>query len=118
MEYDLIALGLRLDDLGSRRLSWRDLWVIVRQSPRGSALDRVVNPEESQWGLAEHLQAATFDALRVANWQRGEARKSDFPKPTLRPGVEPEGKTIGRDALPMGEMAKFLGWDTNETAEV
>ena len=118
MEYDLLAVGKNLDDLGTRRLSWRDLWVIVRQAPRGSALDRVSNPDEWQWGLAEHLMAATFDALRVANWQRGQAKQSDFPKPTARPGVEPEGKTFGRDALPMDEMTKFLGWDTSESAEV
>ena len=117
MEYDLISVGLRLDDLGTRGLSWRDLWVVVRQSPRGSALDRELNPDEWQWGLAEHLHAVIYDALRVGIWQRGEAKKADFPDPTPRPGVKPRGNRIGGEGLPMHEMAKALGW-ADEEAEV
>jgi hypothetical protein len=39
------VLGLRLDWLGTVRLSWRDLWVIVQQSPRTSALFKARNPD-------------------------------------------------------------------------
>lgn len=111
MEYDLIALGLRLDWLGSERLSWRDLWVIARQSPRGSAIARALDPDHT-WGLSEQLLAAIFDATRVGIWQRGASKRSDYPQPLERPGVKPPRKKYGGTPLPMDEMAKRLGWDT------
>lgn len=111
VEYDLIALGLRLDWLGSERLSWRDLWVVVQQRPTASALSRAIEPDAVTWGLSEQLIAAAVDTLRIANWQRGEAKRSQFPKPISRPGVEPEFEVIGSGAgLPMDEMARRLGW--------
>lgn len=109
LEYDLLALGLRLDDLGTRRLSWRDLWVVVRQAPRSSAIVLATDPD-SRWGLPEQLLAAAVDALRAANWQRGRARRHEYPKPIPRPGVEPESKTFGGEALPVDEMNEWLGW--------
>jgi len=111
IEYDLIALGLRLDWLGSERLTWRDLWVIVERQASSSALARAVDPEGSAWGQLEHLVAGMFDALQVANWQRGRARRSDFPKPLPRPGVEQEAQLVGSGGgIPMDEMARRLGW--------
>ena len=38
-------MGLRLDWLGTPALSWRDLWVIVQQSPPGSAIQRAALPD-------------------------------------------------------------------------
>jgi hypothetical protein len=111
LEYDLIALGLRLDWLGTRRLTWRDLWVVVSQSPKGSAVHRAQAPGEWEWDLQADLTAGVFDALQIANWQRGRARRSEFPKPLPRPGVEPDSQTIGSGVgIPMDEMAKRLGW--------
>ena len=112
VEYDLIALGLRLDWLGSERLSWRDLLVVIRQSPRGSAMNRALDPDHT-WGLAEQLLAANFDALRVGIWQRGQGKRGDYPEPLERPGVKPK-KRYGGSPLPMHEMAKRLGWDKLE----
>lgn len=43
IEFDLIALGLRLRDIGAT-FNWRDLLVIVRRSARDSALNRDINP--------------------------------------------------------------------------
>lgn len=111
VEFDLISHGLRLDWLGSELLSWRDLWVLIRWSPRGSALDWATNPEAAEWGLPEHLLASVFDALQIANWQRGSAKRRDFPEPLPRPGVTPKGASFGKGAIPMDEMADFLGWD-------
>lgn len=114
VEFDLIGLGLRLDWLGSESLSWRDLWVIVRQSPRTSALFRATNPDAADWGLAEQLTAAVFDAVQVGNWQRASGKRHERPRPIPRPGVEPEGKTFGSTPIPMHEMAERLGWTTEE----
>jgi hypothetical protein len=107
-------LGLRLDWIGTERLSWRDLWVIVRQSPRTSALFREMHPEVVEWGLAEQLIAAAFDALQIANWQRASGKRHERPRPIPRPGVEHEGKKFGGTPIPMDEMAKRLGWTTEE----
>lgn len=109
--YDLIRLGLRLRDLGTDRLSWGDLWAIVRNAPRDSALYRALNPDH-EWTLTDLLLAEVADAVRVANWQRGSAKRHEYPKPIPRPGVEPQSATYGKGAIPIDEMAEWLGWDT------
>lgn len=111
VEYDLIGLGLRLDDLGTPALSWRDLWVIARWSPSGSALDRARRPDETWWGLTEQLLASVVDQLRVANWQRTDAKRSTYPWPIPRPGVEPQHKQHGSTGMPMDQMREWLGWN-------
>lgn len=110
MAFDLIALGLRLRHLGTDALTWADLLTIVQQSDRSTALYRAMNPEDHQWDLATLLLAEIGDALNVANWQRGGGKKRDYPKPYPRPGVEPDSVTYGKGAIPIDEMADFLGW--------
>ncbi|MFD8618262.1 hypothetical protein [Streptomyces sp. NPDC059513] len=110
LAYDCIALGLRLRDVGSEDFTWGDLWTIVLQSPRSSALYRAMNPDEYAWGIEEQLLAAAVDALNVANWQRGQGKKKDFPAPIPRPGVEAPDNKFGKEALPMDEMTDWLGW--------
>lgn len=99
--------------MGTERLSWRDLLVVVNQSPRWSALSRAVDPEGSLWGLSEHLLAAVFDSLERGNWQRAGNNHAPRPKPLPRPGVGGEGKKYGT-ALPMDEVAKRLGWEVSD----
>lgn len=98
-------------DLGTDRLTYRDLLVFVRQLPATSALYRAIHPDEWQWAsLQNHLLAATVDALNVANWQLGERRRSDYPEPISRPGVEPGKTTYGGrdDALTRDEFDAWL----------
>lgn len=114
VEYDLIALGLRWRDFPGERTSWADLLVICKQAPQTSALYRAVDPDW-RWGLREQLLAAAVDALNGANWQRGQGREQDRPKPIPRPGVEPDAKQFGRGALPVDEMADWLGWEHQMT---
>jgi hypothetical protein len=116
IEYDLIGLGLRLDDRGTRGLSWRDLLVIIRRSPRTSALSRAQFPEDSEWGLPEQLLAAIFDALQAGNWQRGNGQGRK-PEQLPRPGVTPERKRRGGEPIPLDEMRKWLGWDEATTTK-
>lgn len=100
---------MRLRQLGTDALTWRDLWVIVKHLPRSSALVRVIEGDDHPWGLAEQLLAATVDALHAANWQRGEGKKRDKPKPIPRPGINAP-KRYGTTALPLDEMTDWLGW--------
>lgn len=104
VEYDLLALGYRLDWLGTRRLSWRDLWVIVRMAPRSSALARSIHGARAVWTQETYLLADIFDVLAAANWQR--AGKGPKPKPFPRPRRE-DDKTVtryGSGALPIDEL--------------
>lgn len=112
VEYDLISHGLRLRQLGTDALWWRDLLVIVRQQPRHSALLRSMEPDTAAWGLSEQLLAAIADAEHTALWQRGSGKKSERPKPIPRPGVESGEKKIHKgDVMPVNEMAAWLGDD-------
>ena len=111
ISYDLITLGLRLRDLGSESFTWGDLLVILRHLPPSSATGAAMYPESSDWDLSTLLLAEIADTLRAANWQRGSGKRKDYPKPIQRPGVKPDSKTYGRGALPLHEMAEWLGWD-------
>ena len=105
VEYDLIGLGLRLEDAGTRRLSWRDLWVIVRQAPRTSALARSIHGQRVAWSQDTYLLADIFDVLQAANWQRGGG-KGPKPKPFPRPSRD-DDKTVtrfGSKPLPIDEL--------------
>lgn len=112
IEFDLISLGLRLRNVGTDGLSWQDVYTVLRQSPRSSAFFRSQNPEAHEWGLPELLLAEVADAVRVSNWQRGEGKRADYPKPIPRPGVKPTAQTYGKEAIPISDMAEWLGWTT------
>lgn len=110
--YDLLALGLRLRDLGTDALTWAELAAVVHQSPSGSALDRARNPSHL-WDLSHRqLLAAAADMLQVGNWQRGGGQG---PQPTLislPQGPETEGKpTAQHTPLPVEEIDRRLGWN-------
>lgn len=70
IEYDLLCHGRDLDDLGTERLSWRHLKVIVSQQPRTSALARATHGGDVEWGLTEQLLAATVNELRWLHWAK------------------------------------------------
>lgn len=69
-----------------------------------------MNPKEHTWGLSELLIAEAVDALAVANWQRGAGKRADYPKPIPRPGVRDDTERFGSEAIPIDDMAEFLGW--------
>lgn len=69
--------------------------------------------EEALWGMQEQLLAGAVDALRILIWQQtkdGEKGRNQ-PDPIQRPGVEPKSKVIGKGAIPIDEMADWLGWE-------
>lgn len=106
---------MRLSWLGTEALTWRDLYVIVKQSPRDSAIYRSVIGEGHEWGLTEHIFAGVFDLLAVANWQRGGDEKAKRPDRLERPGVtkQLDGKLLAKGkAISIEDMNKQLGWTT------
>lgn len=106
VEFDLIALGLRLRWLGvpGRSFNWRDLRAIVALSPPDSALRRVTEGEG--WTRTDHLLALVVDHLAVANWQRQRKKGSTRPKPLKRPGMKGDRK-VGADPIP---ISSFSNW--------
>lgn len=106
VEYDLLSMGLHLDDIGSPALTWRDLHVIVRNLPRASALVREKHGEATEWGAIEHLLAIIADRITSGNWQRGGGRGSR-PKPIDRPGSKGKAATVGADPIPIRD---FNAW--------
>lgn len=110
IEADLMAIGARLRHVGTDALTWRELYAVVKHAPFDSALYRVQQGDDAPWGLKEMLLAQIADEIAVSNWIASRGKKSDYPKPIPRPGVGPT-KIGGKGALPMDEMAAWLGWD-------
>ncbi|ORL15412.1 DUF5361 domain-containing protein [Prescottella equi] len=107
-------MGLRLDWLGSDRLTWRDLLVIVGElgNDPNSALVRAANPDHL-WDLHAYIAADIADSLRLLVWfktkdgQHGRNR----PKPFPRPGFEvPEDEQVIGEATDIDELDSLLGW--------
>lgn len=112
VEYDLIKLGLRLRQLGTDALSWRDLLVIVQHSDHRTALQASMQPDAAPWGLSEHLLAVLADAVIAGNWMqsRDGQKNKNRPKPIPRPGVEPVNKKFGGKAESIDTIRDWLGW--------
>jgi len=111
VEYDLIGLGLRLRDLGTERLTWRDLKVIVTRMPQHkSALAAERHPEDASWALTEHLLAEVADTQRLLLWAKTKdgSKNRNRPKPIERPGRRPE--RFGKKPLKLDRMKEWLGW--------
>lgn len=108
LEFDLIALGLRLRDCPSPEFNWRDLFTVCRYLGRDSKLYASMNPDDdTSWGVAEYLLATVVDNGNARLWQAAGG-KSKKPKPVTRPG---DMKRVRGDSLPVADMAEWLGAD-------
>ena len=110
LDYDLLTLGLDLNDVGSRHLDWRRLRAVVTYLPATSALGRSVHGDAASWSTTDYLLAAAADALAAGNWQRGGG-KGRRPKPIPRPGDEDSTKTskrFGTGRLPLDQAQTFF----------
>jgi hypothetical protein len=76
-----------------------------------------MNPEESPWGLSEHLLAVVADAVIAGNWMssRDGQKNRNRPKPIPRPGLEPTDKKFGGKAESIDSIRGWLGWDAGPT---
>jgi len=106
IEYELLKLGRNIEDLGTPALSWRDLEVIIANTPVDSALGRSMVGERAEWGISDYLSALVVDALNAGNWQRGGG-KGSRPKPLPRPGKKSGGRQMGSEPIP---ASTFDGW--------
>lgn len=106
MESDLLAIGWRLSDVGSR-YSWRDLLVMVRrfQQDPASATSKDIHGEH--WKITDQLLAVIVDLLQVGNWQRARKKSAPKPKRLPRPWERPKGRQLGSKPIP---ISAFDGW--------
>jgi len=100
-------MGVDLGDLGSERLSFRRLRVLLSHLPQESRTVRAIAGDKAMWSLTDHLLAAGVDALRIANWQRGK-KGAKRPKPIPRPGVKDGKRRIGKTDANPRQVARFL----------
>ncbi|MFD7843997.1 DUF5361 domain-containing protein [Nocardia sp. NPDC059764] len=107
----MIALGLRLRQLGSEWLTWGDLMALVKFLPPESALLRSMQPEAHKWQLDQYLLAEMSDCLRWLVWAKSEDAKHgrNRPEPIPRPGLESNRERVGT-AMRVDRMNEFLGW--------
>lgn len=107
IEYDVLCVGRDIDDLGSRRLSWRHLWVIVRQSPASSALNRAASGMANGLSVTDAVLADIANTGRLSLWQRGgsKGRKPDLIDVVSSAKLRPFGEGVSVD-----EMDRRLGW--------
>lgn len=113
VEYDLLTMGLRLEWLGSHRLSWRDLLVIVKNAPPESAILRAQRGDAALYGVTDYLLVSVINSLRMMSWQLGGDPKAPKPDLFTVPGMKDPSDmpTLRGDVMPVEELRRRLGWD-------
>ena len=100
-----------LEDVGGE-LPERSLLAFVRGLPAESATVREVSPDGG-WSRTDMLLARICEGVEAIAWLeacRGAKRRSQRPprpKRIQRPGVEPDGRRIGRDPIPIQDFEKW-----------
>jgi len=102
--------GLALHD-APHRITWRRLFVLIRQLPQSSRVVAAMTAGDSDWSRTDHLLALLFDAIQGGNWQRGGG-KGPQPDPLERPGVTPKRKVIKGGKYTEAEMRRLLDLNT------
>lgn len=120
IERDLIGLGLRLRWLGTDRLTWRDLLVIVAAAKPGDAIFHAVHPDEP---YPEQIQAHSLQMLRSVEyslqwlqWAKTEdgPRGINAPEPARFPWERSE--KYAADSMTLQEALDFAGWSSEMDA--
>lgn len=112
VEYDLMRCGARLRDWPDGGVSWRDLWVLIRQAQPGSAVYKALTPHWQRTPELQLLQSVEL-SLRVLAWQQtADGQKGrNAPEPAWLPWDEkPEDDAIRGDAMTVDEALDWLGW--------
>jgi hypothetical protein len=96
--------------VGTPRLSWRRLRVLLKHLPEDAATTQEVLGPAGTWNRSDYLLAAAIDQLTLANWQRAQVaskRSIPVPKPLPRPGDQP----VGPGGRPLSDMnARMKAW--------
>lgn len=108
VEFELIRLGLRLDQLGSPLLSWRDLAVIVTHCAMGSPLRTALQGFES-WTRLELLAAMQVNLQAHWTWlNMDEKKRGQFDPPVEIPGPKADHEVIELEGVPREQADQWL----------
>lgn len=99
-------------DLGTPRLSFRRLRVVLEHSALDSEYARKKLGDKARWSTTEHLIATVADLIQIGNWQYATAHSKKGhapPKPTPieRPG-QASKRRQNRTQLSEREIARRL----------
>lgn len=106
-------MGLRLAWLGTLRLSWRDLRVIVGHAPPSSALIREIRGEAGVYTPTDYLLAGLINLTRGMQWQLGGDARAPKPELFRLPGMDDPNQlpTLRGDLMSEEELRRRLGYD-------
>ena len=115
LAYELLGRGLRIEQLGSDDLTWRDLALIIAYPRPGTPLHAALHGADARWdGIEPQLLAIIADRLGHITWQIGGGANTD-PPPPLHPGAaragapdDEDGPVADEDAYSMDELADLL----------
>lgn len=104
IEYELLAMGRHLDELGTAALSWRDLFVLLRRwqkTPGNAFAASLAGTEVPSW--SEQILAVIVDLLQAVNFllRRGKGQR---PKRILRWWEKHKQQRLGRDPIPLSQF--------------
>ena len=107
IEYELLVIGRRLDELSTAALSWRDLFVLVRRwqmTPGNAFAASVHGAEVPAW--SEQVLAVIVDMLNGIAFilKRG---KGSRPKRLQRWWEKRKQQKFGREPIP---LSQFDAW--------
>lgn len=115
-EATLIEHGLRWRDVATRQFTWSDCYALMSTQPFDAPINKAINGKDWWWyhPVVDHI-VGIFDALGVIAAilnQRPNVKKSQIPKPTLRPwDTTKEKEVLKVKPSPLSAMRKMLGWD-------
>lgn len=121
VERDLFCVGRSLEDLGTSRLTWRQLLVFIEHAPAESAISRASNPEDPDAWITPEIQMLreVEHKIRVLAWmQTSDAaltNPQNYPERLPLTVAEREAakasEPLHAAPLPIADMAGWLGWD-------
>lgn len=122
MEADLLRFypGIDLLDLGTPRLDWQRLAVLIEYLPRESATVRETVGDEARWGDGENLLATIVDAIAQLSWMFAKANFTGAPqrpKPLRRPGMRDPSRIGGKRSYTLAQVDRILATMTPKAGD-
>ena len=87
--------------------------MIVKQAPRGSAVDFALRGEEAHFDETDYLLVAVLNTLRILSWQTGGDPKAPKPAWVTLPGMDDPDVSFKGKGRTIEEVDRILGWDKN-----
>ena len=107
LEYELIRHGLRLRQLGSPMLSWRDIWAIVANLQRGTPLARAIDPSMA-WTQTDYWLQSIEYSLRWLVWAKTKDGSKNRKKPKPVEAPKPKKNRANGPRMTKRQLREYL----------